>query len=106
MSPTAKLLAELIALPSVNNSFLPTRHPHAGEGRMAEYLAALGAKAGLDIEFQKVLPSRPNLIARLRPAGSIRQTILLAPHLDTVNIANEQQLQPCIKRGRMYGRGA
>ena len=59
MTPTAKLLAELIALPSVNPAFLPPRHPHAGEGRVAEYLAALGAQAGLDIEFQKVLPGRP-----------------------------------------------
>lgn len=106
MTPTAKLLAELIALPSVNNSFLPARHPLAGEGRVAEYLAALGAKAGLDIEFQKVLPGRPNVLARLRPGGKIRQTILLAPHLDTVNVANEHQLKPRVKGGRMYGRGA
>lgn len=106
MTPTAKLLAELIALPSVNNSFLSKGHPNVGEGRVAEYLAALGAKAGLDIEFQKVLPGRQNLIARLRPIGKVRRTILLAPHLDTVNIANENQLKPRIKGGRMYGRGA
>jgi succinyl-diaminopimelate desuccinylase len=106
MTPTAKLLAELIALPSVNNAFLPARDPLAGEGRVAEYLAALGAKAGLDIEFQKVLPGRPNFIARLRPAGEVRRTLLLAPHLDTVNVANERQLKPYIKGGRMHGRGA
>jgi len=106
MTSTAKLLAELIALPSVNSSFLSARHPHAGESRVAEYLAALGAKVGLDIEFQKALPGRPNLIARLRPAGKVRQTILLAPHLDTVNVASDQQFKPRIKGGRMYGRGA
>lgn len=106
MTLTAKLLAELIALPSVNTAFLPPRHPHAGEGRVAEYLAALGAKAGLDIEFQKVLPSRPNVLARLRPAEKVRHTILLAPHLDTVNVASEQQFSPRTKGGRMYGRGA
>jgi acetylornithine deacetylase len=106
MTPTAKLLAELIALPSVNNSFLPARSPLAGEGRVAEYLAALGANAGLDIEFQKVLPSRPNLIARLRPAGKVRQTILLAPHLDTVNVVDASQLIPRKVGDRLYGRGA
>jgi len=106
MTSAAKLLAELIALPSVNNAFLPARHPLAGEGRVAEYLAARGAKAGLDIELQKVLPGRSNLLARLRPAGRIRQTILLAPHLDTVNVANHQQFKPRVKGGRMYGRGA
>ena len=31
MTRTEKLLAELIALPSVNPAFLPPRHPHAGE---------------------------------------------------------------------------
>lgn len=106
MSPTARLLADLITLPSVNNAFLPPRHPHAGEGRVAEYLAAVGAEAGLDVELQKVLPHRPNLVARLTPGGKVRQTILLAPHLDTVNIAREQQLQPRTRTGRMYGRGA
>jgi len=106
MSPTAKLLAELIALPSVNSSFLPARDPRAGEGRVAEFLAARGARAGLDIAFQQVLPGRPNLVARLRPAGKVRQTILLAPHLDTVNVADERQFQPRVRRGRMYGRGA
>ena len=44
MTRTAKLLRELIALPSVNPAFLPERHPHAGEGRVAEYLAAVGAE--------------------------------------------------------------
>jgi len=106
MTRTEKLLAELIALPSVNPAFLPPRHVHAGEGRVAEFLAATGAKAGLDIEFQKVLPHRPNLLARLRPPGKILRTILLAPHLDTVNVANESQFKPVKRGGRLYGRGA
>lgn len=106
MAKVVQLLAELIALPSVNPAFLPARHPHAGEGRMAEYLAALGARAGLDIEFQKVLPNRPNVLVRYRPAGKIKQTILLAPHLDTVNVVSEAQLRPTRRGGRLYGRGA
>ena len=106
MANVKSLLAELIALPSVNPAFLPPRHPHAGEGRIAEYLAALGARAGLDIEFQSVLPHRPNLFARLRPAGKIRRTILLAPHLDTVNVAQADQFTPRTRDGRIFGRGA
>ncbi len=106
MTSTQKLLAELIALPSVNPAFLPPRHPHAGEARVAEFLAAAGTRAGLDMEFQKVLPSRPNLLARLRPVGKVRRTILLAPHLDTVNVASEDQFTPRTKGGRMFGRGA
>lgn len=106
MAKVAQLLAELIAIPSVNSAFLPVRHHHAGEGRMAEYLAALGAKAGLDIEFQRVLPGRPNVMVRFQPKGKIRQTILLAPHLDTVNVVNDAQLKPVKRGGKIYGRGA
>jgi acetylornithine deacetylase len=106
MTKTAKLLAELLALPSVNPAFLPPRHPRAGEGRVAEFLAAVAAKAGLEVEFQKALLHRPNLVARLRPAGEIRHTILLAPHLDTVNVASDRQFVPTEHGGRLHGRGA
>ena len=106
MPKTAKLLSELIALPSVNSSFLPADHPHAGEARMADYLATLGKRAGLDVEFQKVLPGRQNILARLQPSGKVRQTILLAPHLDTVNVVSDAQFKPVIRNGRLYGRGA
>ena len=106
MTRTEKLLAELIALPSVNPAFLPASHPHAGEHRVAGFLAAIAARAGLDVEFQKVLPRRANLLARLSPSGRARQTILLAPHLDTVDAAGEDQFAPRVKNGRLFGRGA
>ena len=106
MTKTTKLLADLIALPSVNNAFLPAQHSRAGEARVAEFLAAIGTKSGLDVEFQKVLPSRSNVLIRFRPSGKIRQTILLAPHLDTVNVVSDAQLKPVKRGGRLYGRGA
>jgi len=105
MTRTEKLLAELIALPSVNPAFLSPRHPHAGEQRVADFLAAVVTRAGLEFEFQTVLPARSNLIARLRPSGNIRRTILLAPHLDTV-VADESQFVPRRENGRLHGRGA
>jgi acetylornithine deacetylase/succinyl-diaminopimelate desuccinylase-like protein len=139
MTRTEKLLAELIALPSVNPAFVPQGgtsarqarllHPFAGEKRVADFLASVAAHAGLDVEFQKVdfkrwgeTPSSPNfqsglerlsphrngrsnVIARLLPPGKIRQTILLAPHLDTVG-ADDSQFVPRRKNGRLYGRGA
>ncbi|HEY3932356.1 MAG TPA: M20 family metallopeptidase [Verrucomicrobiae bacterium] len=105
MTRTEKLLAELIALPSVNPAFLPPRHPHAGEKRVADFLAAVAARAGLEVEFQKVLPGRSNIIARLRPKNKIKQTILLAPHLDTVG-ADGTRFIPQRKNGRLHGRGA
>jgi succinyl-diaminopimelate desuccinylase len=106
MTAVEKLLCELIALPSVNPAFLPAHHPNAGEKRVADFLAATAGKAGLDVELQEVLPGRPNLLARLSPRGKIKQRILLAPHLDTVNAAHDKQFTPEIKGGRIYGRGA
>ncbi len=105
MTRTEKLLAELIALPSVNPAFLPPRHPYAGEKRVADFLASVAARAGLEIEFQKVLPGRSNVIARLLPKNKTKQTILLAPHLDTVG-ADGTKFIPQRKNGRLYGRGA
>src|SRR5262245_10289693 len=106
MSDVSKLLLELIALPSVNPAFLPANDPRAGEKRVADFLAATAAQAGLEVESQEVFPNRANVIVRLRPAGRIRQRILLAPHLDTVGVVSDEQFNPMVKNGRLYGRGA
>lgn len=100
-----QLLAELIALRSVNPAFT-TDANNAGEKRVAEFLAVTTARAGLEVEFCQVLPQRPNFVARLTPTRRIRRTILLAPHLDTVNAAGEKQFEPVRRAGRLYGRGA
>jgi acetylornithine deacetylase len=112
MMRTEKLLAELIALPSVNPAFVPQGGTSArparlitGEQRVADFLASVATRAGLEVEFQKVLPGRSNLIVRLLPRNKIRWTVLLAPHLDTVN-ADDAQFIPRRKDGRLYGRGA
>ncbi len=47
MPKTERLLAELIALLSVNPALLPARHPCAGEGRVAEFLASVAARGGI-----------------------------------------------------------
>jgi len=106
MTNTAKLLCELIALPSVNPAFLPPDDAWAGEERVADYVAVMAARAGLEIELQKVLPGRLNLIAHLRPMGRVTKRILLAPHLDTVPPVDESQLVPRKDGDRLYGRGA
>jgi len=105
MTSTTQLLRELVALPSVNPAFLPERDPRAGEGRLAEFVAAIAARAGLDIELQTVSAGRPNVVARLCPTGKARRTILLAPHLDTVS-ATVDGFRPRVKDGKLHGRGA
>lgn len=105
MTKTEKLLRELIALPSVNPAFLPPNDSRAGEQAVADFLATVAAQAGLGVEFQKVSPNRSNLIARLIPAGPVRQRILLAPHLDTV-VTDDAGFVPQKRGGRLFGRGA
>ncbi len=106
MTDLEKLLCELIALPSVNPAFLPARDRRAGEGRVAEFLAATAAQAGLETQFQEVQPGRSNLLAALRPSSKIRHRLLLAPHLDTVPATEERQYTPVLATTRIYGRGA
>src|SRR5262245_48945908 len=105
MTRTENLLRDLIALPSVNPAFLPEGHARAGEQRVADFLAASAASAGLEVEFQDVFPGRRNVLARLCQRGKVRRRVVLAPHLDTVNAA-ESQFVPREKGGRLFGRGA
>ncbi len=105
MSAAAKLLCDLIALPSVNPAFLPDAPDLTGERRVADFLAFQADRVGLEIEFQEVFPGRPNLLARLTPAGKISHRILLAPHLDTVG-GTAEQFKPVAKNDRIFGRGA
>lgn len=106
MSSTTKLLRELIALPSVNPAFAGGNPAIAGEQRVADFVAVTAARAGLEVEFQKVLPHRSNVIARLQPPQKIRRTVLLAPHLDTVSVSAESQFTPRLANGKIFGRGA
>jgi acetylornithine deacetylase/succinyl-diaminopimelate desuccinylase-like protein len=108
VTKTEKLLCELIALPSVNPAFLPPNDSHAGEQRVAEFLAASARRAGLEIELQPVLPARSNLLIWFRPQGKVDRRLLLAPHLDTVSGAELPGafFSPAISNGRLFGRGA
>jgi acetylornithine deacetylase/succinyl-diaminopimelate desuccinylase-like protein len=105
MPDAAKLLAELIALPSVNPAFAEAGDPNAGEKRVCDFLAATAASAGLDVEMREVQPNRANLMARLEARGKSKRRILLAPHMDTVG-ASADQFTPTRKGDRLYGRGA
>ena len=108
MGPIVKLLAELIAIPSVNPALVPAADPHAGEERVTAFLESRAQGAGLDCERSTVLPGRDNLLVRLRPSRTPRRRILLAPHLDTVGGLElpGRLFTPVMNSGRLFGRGA
>jgi acetylornithine deacetylase/succinyl-diaminopimelate desuccinylase-like protein len=104
MTRTEKLLAELIALPSVNSAFAPqdsvgprccaasddqqvvptnAPHPFAGEQRVADFCAVTAARSGLEVEFQKVdfkrwgeTPSSPNFQSGLERLSPHRNDLV------------------------------
>lgn len=106
MVSARKLLRDLIALPSVNPAFLPAGDRRAGEQRVADFLAATAARAGLEVEFQEVFPGRSNVLVRLAPVRKVRQRVVLAPHLDTVGGESPEIFRPRENGGRLHGRGA
>jgi len=106
-SKAAKLLKELIALPSVNPAFLPPGHPYAGESAVGDFLADKAAKAGLDVEIQRVAKQRANVLVRLAPRQRVKRRIVLAPHMDTVGGEDLGKLTTPRQQGsRLFGRGA
>jgi acetylornithine deacetylase/succinyl-diaminopimelate desuccinylase-like protein len=100
------LLQELIRIPSVNPDSAPGQGA-AGEGDCARRVAELLEDCGAHVEFDEVLPGRPNVIGRF-PGGEGKPGILFAPHLDTVSVAG-MTVDPFgaeISGGRIHGRGA
>ncbi len=108
MTPTEKLLRELIALPSVNPAFLPGQPALTGEARVADFLADTARRAGLGVELQEVFPGRSNVLITLVPVARTTSRIILAPHMDTVggNPPGKALFTPRKHQGRLHGRGA
>lgn len=102
----AALLQELVRIPSVNPDSAPGQGA-TGEAECARYVAELLEDCGASVEFEEVLPGRPNVIGRF-PGGAGKPGLLFAPHLDTVSVAG-MTVDPFaaeISGGRLYGRGA
>jgi acetylornithine deacetylase ArgE len=97
-----KLLADLISIESVNPSL---RGGQRGESALAEYVADYLARLGLAVEYQPVLTGRVNVLGRL--PGNRRSSLILEAHMDTVTLEPMTgALNPKIREGRLYGRGA
>jgi acetylornithine deacetylase len=102
MTDLAKLLADLVAIESVNPVF-----GGPGEGELAAWVEAWLSKTGADVAVQEVLPGRSNVIAVVGSGSG--PALLLDSHLDTVSAdtwADGDPFRPEIREGRLYGRGA
>lgn len=97
------LLAELVAIDSVNPTLVPGG---AGEGRLADHVASWLARAGARVRTQAVAPGRHNVIATA-PGRSSGPAVALCGHMDTVGCDGAADLLvPRIEGSRMFGRGA
>jgi acetylornithine deacetylase len=98
-----ELLAELVAIDSVNPSLVPDG---AGEAEIAQFVAGWAEAAGLAVDIVEPSPGRPSVVATARGGGGGR-TLMLNAHLDTVGVAGmAAPHEPFVDGGRLYGRGS
>jgi acetylornithine deacetylase len=103
MDPAVRLLKDLVAIDSVNPSLAPGA---AGEGQIAQAIAAHLRRIGLDVEMQEAAPGRPNVIGVLEGRRRGR-SLMLCGHTDTVGVDGmSAPFDPVERDGRLYGRGA
>ncbi len=107
MDAVTRLLADLVAIPSVNPMGRAVQGPEFLEGRVSDYLEAYLRGIGVPFERQVVSPGRDNLIARYEAPRSTR-TILFDAHQDTVPVDGMTiaPFTPELKAGKLYGRGS
>src|SRR6476469_326284 len=103
MDDARALLAELVAIDSVNPSLVPGG---AGEAEIARFVGGWLEARGLEVEVSDAEPGRPNAVGRARGSGGGR-TLLLNAHMDVVGVDGmSDPFRPRVEGDRLYGRGA
>src|SRR5215207_6104348 len=103
VDPCISLLRDLVSIDSVNPSLVPGA---AGEGQIAQAVAAHMRLLGMDVELQQVAPGRPNVIGVL-DGSAPGPTLMFCGHLDTVGVEGmAAPFSPRESDGRLFGRGA
>lgn len=106
MDPFTRLLADLVAIPSMNPMGRDRAGPEYAEQQLADFVASYLKAHDIDVQTQQVEPMRPNVIGFVDARAS--QTLLLEAHLDTV-YADDMSIDPFkpdVKENRLYGRGS
>jgi acetylornithine deacetylase len=100
---TTDLLAQLVAIDSVNPSLVPGG---AGEARIAAFVAGWLTERGLEVTIDEPLPGRPSVVGVARGTGG-GPSLMLNAHMDTVTVEGmDRPHEPVVRDGRLYGRGA
>ncbi len=101
---TVELTRRLIAVDSVNPALVPGG---AGEGRIADMVTGWLTGQGFTCRRLEATPGRPSVLATAAGTGG-GSSLMLNGHLDTVSLASYEGdgLEPVIRDGRVYGRGA
>lgn len=99
----ATLLAELVAIDSVNPALVPGA---AGEAEIAAYVAAWLGDRGLEVTVLDEPAGRPSIVGVARGSRG-GASLMLNAHLDTVGVAGMRHPhEPQPREGRLHGRGA
>lgn len=101
---SATLLAELITIDSSNPDLVSNG---AGETRIADFVTGWLEPRGFVVQRLESTLGRPSIVAVAAGTGGGR-TLMLNGHLDTVTLAgyDGHPLEPAIRDGNLYGRGA
>ena len=96
-------LRDLIGINSVN----PAYDAQCSEREIQEYIEEFFVSRGIAVRRQEVLPGRFNVVASLPGRNSSRRLIFEA-HSDTAGVDGMTipPFEPCLRGGRLYGRGA
>ena len=99
----ARLLADLVAIDSVNPALVPGA---AGEAEIAAFVAAWAQERGMDVTVLDEPRGRPSVVA-VAPGTGGGASLMLNAHTDTVGVAGmTRPHEPELRDGRLYGRGA
>ena len=104
--PLVRLLADLVAIPSVNPMGRGKAGPGYSEHEVAAYVEAYLRRHGVETRVNDVLPGRPNVTGFIDSGAE--KTLLLEAHCDTVQAESMTipPFSPEIRDGRLYGRGS
>ncbi|MDD7833879.1 ArgE/DapE family deacylase [Paenarthrobacter sp. AB444] len=103
MNP-AELLQDLVRIDSVNPGLVSGA---AGESEIASYASAWLESHGFTVTRLEPEPGRPSVVGVAAGTGG-GKSLMFNGHLDTVTLAgyDGDALDPVVKDGRMFGRGA